>query len=399
MFTPAPQKILIVDDSMTNILVLKDALKEYECIAATSGNNALFLAKEEKQPDLILLDIVMKGMDGYEVCQKLKQDPVTKEIPVIFLTAQNKPESLVKGFDVGGVDYIIKPFNIDELRVRVSTQLKYKKSLENNALYLKSIEDIYDTITDSMYYAQKIQHATLPHKPYLDRLLDEYFIIYKPRDIVSGDFYLVHCIDNKLLIVVADCTGHGVPGALMSMMSMALINEIINIEKRYRPNKILEKLRSIIINTFNQNGDTEISDGLDASIILVDPENNTMEYAGANLPVYLVRNGELIDLKGDRMPVGIYPSQAPFVNHKINLQNDDSIYMFSDGYADQFGGEANRKIMLGTFKKVILDNSGYNMREQKERLDSFFVEWKGYNEQVDDVLLLGYRYKENQRFN
>ena len=394
MFTPEPQKILIVDDSMTNILALQEYLDEYNCIAATNGANALFLAKQEKQPDLILLDIVMKGMDGYKVCELLKNDAKTKDIPVIFLTAQSDPDSLVKGFQVGGVDFISKPFHIDELRVRVSNQLKFKKSLDNNALYLKSIEEIYDTITDSMYYAQQIQQATLPHKSYLNKVLENYFVIYKPRDIVSGDFYLVHQFHNKIMLVAADCTGHGVPGALMSMMSMALINEIISIKKLYQPCEILNKLRSVIINTFSNGDQSEISDGLDASIVLIDLENNSMEYAGANSPIYIVRRGELIDYKGDRMPVGVYPTQQPFKNYTIKLCDGDCIYMFSDGFSDQFGGEANRKMMLGHFKNLLVANSHLDMDQQKEKLNDYFISWMGHNEQVDDVLLLGYLYKQ-----
>ncbi|MGQ1784403.1 MULTISPECIES: response regulator [unclassified Saccharicrinis] len=394
MFTPDPQKVLIVEDSMTNILALKDALNEYNCVAATSGNQALELARSHKQPDLILLDIIIQGMNGYEVCERLKSDAKTKEIPVVFLTAQSDPESLVKGFKVGAVDFISKPFHIDELKARVANQLKFKKSMDNNIIYLKSIEEIYDTITDSMYYAQQIQHATLPHKEHLQRVLEEYFILYKPRDIVSGDFYLVHQIKNKKLLVAADCTGHGVPGALMSMMCMALINEIINVEKVIKPSEILNKLRSVIIQTFSREGDTDISDGLDASIVLIDPETNTMEYAGANSPIYLVRSGVLVDFKGDRMPVGIYPSQTPFSNHTIKLKEGDCLYMFSDGYADQFGGDANRKMMLGAFKDLLTYNSQWNMAEQNERLDKHFIEWMGHNEQVDDVLLLGYRFKK-----
>ena len=393
MFTPEPQKILIVDDAISNILILKEALKEYNCIAANTGVQALVLAKNEKQPDLILLDIIMQGMDGYEVCRRLKKDMLTKDIPVIFLTAQSDPESLVKGFNAGAVDFIGKPFHEDELRVRVSTQLRYKKSLEDNARYLKSIEDIYDTITDGMYYAQQIQQATLPHKSYLDKVLVDYFVFYKPRDIVSGDFYLVHKIDGKIILVAADCTGHGVPGALMSMMSMALINEIINVEKNFMPCEILDKLRSIIIKTFSADSANEISDGLDASIILIDLHTGEMQYSGANSSLYLVRNGELIEFKGDRMPVGVYPTQVPFSCNGTKLMKDDCIYMFSDGYADQFGGASNRKMMLGHFKEFIASVSSYSMDEQKNRIVQHFTDWMGYNEQVDDVLVMGYRYK------
>ncbi len=392
MFTPEPQKILIVDDSPTNLLVLQDCLKEYNCITAKSGEEALALVLDENKPDLILLDIIMEGMDGYDVCSMLKTNGETSQIPVIFITGETDPDSLVKGFGVGAVDFITKPFNPKELKVRVSTQLKYKKSLEDNARYLKSIEDIYDTITDSMYYAQRIQNATLPHKNYLNKLMDDYFVFYKPRDIVSGDFYLANEINGKLLLVAADCTGHGVPGALMSMMSMAFIKEIISMENIQSPNQILNELRETIIATFFSPGTDEISDGLDASMVLIDRESNCLQFSGANLPLYLIRNNELIEVKGNRMPVGSYPRQTPFTCHKINLQNNDCIYIFSDGFADQFGGDQNRKMMNSHFKEALLKFHKLRMSEQKDNLVQFFEQWKGYNEQVDDILLMGYRY-------
>jgi CheY-like chemotaxis protein len=237
MFTPAPQKILIVDDSVASIKVLKENLKEYDCLTANDGKTALEIATGQDEPDLILLDVIMENMDGFEVCSKLKSDFKTREIPVIFITAQKEPEYLVKGFEAGAVDFITKPFNIDELKIRVSTQLKFKKMKDDSARYLKSIEEIYDTVIDGMYYAQRIQNATLPHNQYLDSILDEYFVLYRPRDIVSGDFYMVNQINGKLLLVAADCTGHGVPGALMSMMSMAFIKEIINIHLKVKAAK------------------------------------------------------------------------------------------------------------------------------------------------------------------
>ncbi len=392
MFTPDPQKILIVDDSPTNVLVLQDCLKEYNCITATSGEEAIKMVQDENKPDLVLLDIIMEGMDGYDVCSMLKTNSETSTIPVIFITGETDPESLVRGFGVGAVDFITKPFNPKELKVRVSTQLKYKKSLEDNARYLKSIEDIYDTITDSMYYAQRIQNATLPHKNYLDKLMDDYFVLYKPRDIVSGDFYLANEIDGKLILVAADCTGHGVPGALMSMMSMAFIKEILSMEEIKAPNEILNELRETIISTFYSPGTDEISDGLDASIVFIDKKANVIQFSGANLPIYLIRNNELIEVKGNRMPVGSYPRQTPFTCHKINLQTNDCIYLFSDGYADQFGGAENRKMMNSHFKEALMKYHKLPMQDQKVKLTSFFNQWKGYNEQVDDILLMGYRY-------
>jgi len=394
MFTPAPQNILIVDDSNANIMFLCNALEGYNCMCANDGNSAIQIADGDTKPDLILLDIVMTGMDGYEVCKILKKNNDTKDIPVIFITANKDADSLVKGFGVGAVDFITKPFNIEELKVRVSTQLKYKKTLDDNNRYLKSIEEIYDTITDSLYYAQRIQNATLPHDSYLEKMMEEYFVIYRPRDIVSGDFYWVNKTQNKLLLVAADCTGHGVPGALMSMMSLAFVKEIITLENILQPHDILNKLRSTIISTFYSSDTEEISDGLDAAIVLIDLENNYLHFSGANSPLYIIRSNELIEFKGNRMPVGSYPMQNPFSSVKVNIKEGDCIYLFSDGYADQFGGAENRKMMHHNFRDTLLKYNRKPMKQQKELLIDYFYTWMGYNDQVDDILVLGYRYKK-----
>ncbi len=394
MFTPAPQKILIVDDSKANLMLLCDTLSEHECIPVASGEEALKVTFSENPPDLILLDIIMKGMNGYDVCSILKKDSRTKEIPVIFITGDRDTKSLVKGFNVGAIDFITKPFNFDELKVRVSTQLKYKKMLDDNNRYLKSIEEIYDTVTDSIYYAQRIQQATLPHDSFLKKLMLEYFVLYKPRDIVSGDFYLAYDHNDMLLLVAADCTGHGVPGALMSMMSTAFIKEIINMENITEPHQILNKLRQTIISTFYTSDTDEISDGLDASIALIDFKEDVLKFSGANLPLFLIRNNELIELKGNRMPVGAYPKQNSFTTKSLQLQNNDCIYLFTDGYTDQFGGPKDRKMMNHNFKKLLINQNGKPMSEQKILIEDHFNEWKGYTEQVDDILVMGYRYNQ-----
>lgn len=388
----APPKILIIDDSKSNILVLGEALSQYNCVAATNGENGLRIAKGVKKPDLILLDVVMPGIDGYEVCQQLKADKQTKNIPVIFLSGTNDSASLVKGFRVGAVDFITKPFNEEELKVRVSTQLKLKLSLDDNARYLKSIEDIYNTITDSIYYAQRIQQASLPSNRHLNETLgDEYFVLFRPRDIVSGDFYVTHKVGNKVIIIAADCTGHGVPGALMSMMGMAFFREAIRMESIYNPSELLMWVRESIVRTFSKNKEIDLQDGMDAAVVSIDLEKLTMEFAGANLPIIIIREGELIEYKGDRMPVGAYPIMENFTNHHINMAKGDLVYLFSDGYADQFGGGANKKMMIKKFKSILLENQNLSMKRQKELVERRFEEWRGYVDQVDDVLVIGYK--------
>lgn len=389
-----PPKILLIDDSKANILMLGEALNEYTCVAATNGENGIRIAKGPKKPDLILLDIIMPGIDGYEVCKQLKADKSTQNIPIIFLSAATTSNSLVKGFRLGAVDFITKPFNFEELQIRVSTQLRLKKSLDDNTRYLKSIEDIYATITDSIQYAQRIQRASLPSKAHLvETLGQDYFVSYKPRDIVSGDFYVTHHSNNRTIIVAADSTGHGVPGALMSMLGMVFFREAIRYEKITQPSLILDKVRKAVINTISNNSEGDLQDGMDASVICINHDNNTLEYAGANLPIYIIHQGELIEFKGDRMPVGSYLKMEPFTNHTINITNDDLIYLFSDGYADQFGGDHNKKLLRKRFKEILLQNHNLVMPRQQFKLEETFRKWQGIYNQIDDVLVIGYKYK------
>ncbi len=249
-------------------------------------------------------------------------------------------------------------------------------------------------IIDSIIYAKRIQAAILPSKKIIDKILSEYFILYKPRDIVSGDFYWVHQKDKKIIITVADCTGHGVPGAFMSIIGASFINEIVNINNIIQPNEILDNLKGKIINSLQQSSrDDSIRDGMDMSICVIDAENNTLNFAGANNSIYIVRDDELIEVSPDKMPVSIYKNiTKPFTNHKIKLTKGDLIYMFTDGYADQFGGEKAKKFKYRQFKQMFLQIREAGMFEQKIILDKTIERWAGDLEQVDDILVLGIRY-------
>lgn len=250
-------------------------------------------------------------------------------------------------------------------------------------------------IIDSIIYAKRIQTAILPSKKIIDNILPEYFILYKPRDIVSGDFYWVQKKDKKVIIAVADCTGHGVPGAFMSIIGVSFINEIVNVKNIVQPNEILDNLKNRIINSLQQsNRDDSIRDGMDMSVCVIDYENNILNYAGANNPIYIVRDDELIEVSPDNMPVSIYKNiNKPFTNHKIKLNKGDLIYMFTDGYADQFGGEKAKKFKYRKFKQLFLQNREAGMFEQKIILDKTIERWAGDLEQVDDILVMGVRYK------
>ncbi len=217
-------------------------------------------------------------------------------------------------------------------------------------------------ITDSIQYAQRIQNAVLPPVSFFHQNFSDFFVLHQPKDIVSGDFYWTTRKDDVLIIAVADCTGHGVPGAFMSMLGVAYLNEIVNkiaINKHISAlsaDDILNQLREMVITSLHQTGDTnEPKDGMDISICIIDFEHKKMQFAGANNPLYLIRKGEIIQFNPDKMPVSYHQKRdVPFVRHDFNLLSDDCIYMFSDGYVDQFGGKQGMKFLAKQFKEVLL---------------------------------------------
>jgi serine phosphatase RsbU (regulator of sigma subunit) len=268
------------------------------------------------------------------------------------------------------------------------------------------IEAAHVPIKDSINYAKYLQTAILPGKESLDMYLKDYFVLFQPKDIVSGDFYWATFIENLTIIAAVDCTGHGVPGAFMSMLGAALLNEIINKEYITHPGVILRRLRKEIIRSLHQRGETgELKDGMDLSLCAIDFANMKLQFAGANSPLYLVRKKEgkkidacnhfesgdyiLYDIKGDRMPISIHESMKDFTTYDIELNGGDMLYMFSDGYADQFGGPEGKKLHYRAFRKILLEHACETAEEQKLLLDRFFSEWKGANSQVDDVMIIG----------
>ena len=252
-------------------------------------------------------------------------------------------------------------------------------------------------ITDSIQYAQRIQKAVLPPVEAFDKSFNDYFILYRPKDIVSGDFYWTTRKDNVLILAVADCTGHGVPGAFMSMLGVAFLNEIVNkiaINKHIstlNADDILNQLRDMVITSLHQTGDqNEPKDGMDIALVIIDFEKKKLQYAGANSPLYLIRKGELMQYNPDKMPVSYHQKRdIPFTGHQVDWQPDDIIYLFTDGYIDQFGGKEGMKFMAKKFKEVLCKISTKPMAEQATILQKTFDDWRGEHNQLDDVLVIG----------
>jgi len=250
------------------------------------------------------------------------------------------------------------------------------------------VEEKNREITSSISYAKRIQTAILPPQSAVNDLLTENFIFYLPKDIVAGDFYWVQENEDSILFAVADCTGHGVPGSLVSVVCHNALNRAIGEFKLTQPAKILDAVSDMVIETFEKS-ETEVKDGMDIALCSWNKLNNTFEYAGANNPLYLVSNNELLETKADKQPVGKYSTKQPFTNHSIKVKQGDLIYLFSDGFADQFGGEKGKKFMYKAFKEMLVKFHHLPLNEQKDAIRSIFYKWKEENDQVDDICIMG----------
>lgn len=254
------------------------------------------------------------------------------------------------------------------------------------------IEETNKHITDSIKYAKRIQEAFLPSEQSITEHLKNAFILYKPKDIVSGDFYWIERKGNKILFAVVDCTGHGVPGAFMSIIGFNGLNQIVNEYNYTRPADILTHLNKSISNTLRQHvEDSKIRDGMDVAICSIDLENNKLEFAGAFSPLFILRNNEVLKFKGDKHPIGNFVGveEYEFTNNEIDLLPEDKIYIFSDGFVDQFGGPNGKKLKYNYFRQLLLDNHKKPMPEQKEKINEFFEAWRTGFEQIDDVCIIG----------
>ena len=245
-------------------------------------------------------------------------------------------------------------------------------------------------LEESLEYASSIQSALLPDLRYLYKLFPQSFVLFKPRDIVSGDFFWYARKGSRVAVTAADCTGHGVPGAFMSMLGISFLNEIVS-KSIPRANTILNRLRENVMKALHQTGElSENKDGMDISLCVIDLNEMELDFSGAFNPLYLIRNGVLIETRGDKMPIGINAViEKSFSNHTIKLEEGDLIYLFSDGYPDQFGGPHDKKFKYSALKDLLVRIHRKPMEKQKKELERSFIRWKADSEQVDDVLLIG----------
>jgi serine phosphatase RsbU (regulator of sigma subunit)/Tfp pilus assembly protein PilF len=265
-----------------------------------------------------------------------------------------------------------------------------KKANEKLSQAYHEIELKNKDITDSINYSKRIQDAILPAKEVKYKLFPHAFVLFKPKDIVSGDFYWFAEKDGKRLIAAADCTGHGVPGALMSMVGNNILNQVVIEKGITQPAHILDQLNAEVIKSLKQSG-AENKDGMDIAMLVFHSEMN-IEYAGAQRPLWIVRGKELIEVRPDKFSIGgLQLTQSHFTMHSIALQKNDCVYIFSDGYPDQFGGPGGKKFRSRQFKELLLSIHDLPMNEQEKKLDEAIENWKGQTMQVDDILVIGIR--------
>jgi len=245
-------------------------------------------------------------------------------------------------------------------------------------------------ITSSIEYARRLQASILPSPGLLRTRIKDHFVLFMPKQSVSGDFYWWTQIEDNVVITAADCTGHGVPGAFMSMLGVSMLREIVSKEYISHPGVILRRLRKEVIYALKQTGEMgEQKDGMDMALVSINVETLECQYAGANNPLYLLREGELTEYKPDRMPISIHQDLSKFHTHDIQLLRGDRLFMFSDGYADQFGGPMGKKFKYMALRQVITESSSLPMEDQKKELENTITEWMSDCEQIDDILILG----------
>jgi len=348
----------------------------------------------------------IEEMDTKYQTEKKQQQIELQESQLAARDAKIQQQKTLRNALIGGLLAVILIIII-VIRANVRKRRDNRRIKEQNDQILQANEELTvlneaisqqnREIRDSISYAQRIQSAMMPPEGYFNELLDEAFILYKPRDIVSGDFFWIKQVNQFIILAAADCTGHGVPGAFMSLLGISFLNEIVLTKEITEASQVLNELRRQIKHSLRQHGQPdEAKDGIDMALCAIDQKNRTMQYAGAFNPLYLIReeksNAELIEFKADRMPLGYHHGKdRAFTHHDIKLEIGDTFYIFSDGFIDQKGGPEQKKFMSKKFKKLLLEIHDEPMFDQKSKLEKSLREWMGDQPQIDDILVVGVR--------
>jgi CheY-like chemotaxis protein len=382
--------ILVVDDTPANIDVVKEILyPDYHVQAAINGEAALDLISRGT-PDLILLDVMMPGIDGYEVCLRLKNDEQTSSIPVIFLTAMDHVEDEAKGFEIGAADYIMKPVNPTILAARVATHIALNDQR-------KLLADALEMVTHSINYASRIQRSILPDLDVLSPTMEDFFVLWEPRDVVGGDIYWCDSWGDGLLIILADCTGHGVPGAFLTLLAKGALDKARRAADAGDLQGLISNFHRILQETLGQNFQGgESDDGLELGACYVGQGAESLKFVGAKFDLLIIQDGDATAIRGTRKGLGYrkIPNDQVFDTHEIELNGDPRFYMVSDGIIDQIGGERGRSYGKRRFQENLLSIQDIPMSEQKALIYAALIAYQGSQVRRDDISAIGFRVRE-----
>lgn len=425
-------KVLIIEDDSIISLVLREYFDKwggYEVLDVVSDGESALEAFEQLTPDLLLVDIHLDGaMSGIDVVQKLKEK---HSIPVLYVTADLSDEVITSSMHTEPSGYLIKPFEENQLKATVESALSAFNNIRQNlgklkdelSMAMQQVEELSETnahlitatfreralkqeleqtkilienqskkIQDSINYSLRIQQSIIPSESTFEEALNNHFVYYKPKDVVSGDFPWMFKRGDYVYVASIDCTGHGVPGAMMSMIGNLLLNSIVSNGDVKTPSEILAELHKAVISTLKQDAPgNKAADGMDAALCRINYKENELLFSGAHLPMIFMRNGELEMFKGDKFPVGglQYRNRNKYSDHTINLEKGDKFYIYSDGIIDQIGGDEGRKWMTISLKEFIQENNHLPMKELNEKVKATFEGYMEGYKQVDDVLLIG----------
>jgi len=369
-----------------------------------SGFDHLQIATEVKEYDYNLHMSVLKGNDTLlsilekslnSISNKEKQEIINDWVTVKYEYGVN----MTRIWKIAGISALIVIIVIGiiifwnhslkkEIEKRIEAEEKLQASLKEIHYQKLIVEEKSQEITDSIEYAKTIQSAILPSPKVIDDFLQDSFVLYKPKDIVAGDFYWIEAKEDRILFAVADCTGHGVPGAMISVVCNNALNRSVREYNLSEPGEILDKAREIVIQEFEKS-ETEVRDGMDIAICSLIEDK--LEYAGAHNPLWIIRNGILLETKANKQPIGKFENLEPYTTHSFQLEKGDTIYIFSDGYSDQFGGARGKKYKTSNFKNLLLSIQESSMEKQLALLEAEFKKWRGSMEQIDDVCVIGLR--------
>lgn len=369
-----------------------------------SGFDHLQIATEVKEYDYNLHMSVLKGNDTLlsilekslnSISNKEKQEIINDWVTVKYEYGIN----MTRIWKIAGISALIVIVVIGiiifwnhslkkEIEKRIEAEEKLQASLKEIHYQKLIVEEKSQEITDSIEYAKTIQSAILPSSKIIDEFLKDSFVLYIPKDIIAGDFYWIEAKEDRILFAVADCTGHGVPGAMISVVCNNALNRSVREYNLSDPGEILDKAREIVIEEFEKS-EAEVRDGMDIAICSL--IGDKLEYAGAHNPLWIIRNGILLETKANKQPIGKFENLEPYTTHSFQLEKGDTIYIFSDGYSDQFGGARGKKYKTNNFKNFLLSIQESSIEKQLVLLEGEFEKWRGSMEQIDDVCVIGLR--------